>query len=106
MSWTNRGRPTWRALIRAVVGAAAAATLPAVAPTTVTAGPTGLVAAYGFEEGSGTTRGGCVGERQHGHARERDLDNAGKYGEALVVQRDERAGDGPGLGLAASLDAG
>ena len=47
------------------------------------AAATGLVAAYGFDEGSGTTVDRRVGERQQRHDHERDLGDAGKYGKAL-----------------------
>ena len=54
----------------------------ATATTPATATP-GLVAAYWFRGGVGDDAGGRVGERQHRHARERDLGGAGKYGKAL-----------------------
>ena len=54
----------------------------ATATTPAPRGPSGLVAAFGFDEGSGTsvTDGR---ERQHRDDRERDLGRAGKFGKAL-----------------------
>ena len=48
------------------------------------AAPSGLVAAYGFDEGTGTTDGRPLRQRQHGHARQRDLGRRpGKFNNAL-----------------------
>ncbi len=57
---------------------------PPTRPGAVTsAAPSGLVAAYGFDEGSGTTAADRSGQRQHGHALECDLATSGKFGNAL-----------------------
>ena len=63
------------------------------ATATVTAAArVGLVAAYGFDEGSGHDDGRPVGHRQQRHARQRDLGRAtaGKFGNALTLQRHEQ----------------
>ena len=47
------------------------------------AGPSGLVAAYGFDEGRGRDGADQSGNGNNGDDRERDVDGAGKFGKAL-----------------------
>ena len=60
----------------------------------------GLVAAYGFDEGTGTTTADQVGQRQHGHGREHDLVGRRQVRQRPLLQRHERLGDGQQLDLA------
>ena len=53
------------------------------APATTLAAPSGLVAAYGFDEGSGSTVIDALRQRQQRHDHERDWTTSGKYGKAL-----------------------
>lgn len=59
---------------------------PAVTPTAtvVAAGPSGLVAAYGFEEGSGTTAGDGSGHGYSGVISGATWTNQGRFGKALA----------------------
>jgi hypothetical protein len=65
-----------------VVGTAVVALL-AAAPAAGTAGPPGLVAAYGFEEGSGSTTADASGSGNAGTLVNATWVAAGKYGKAL-----------------------
>ena len=105
-SVASRPLPKSRVLGRLLVAGAAIVTLLAVAPTVGTADPSGLVAAYGFEEGSGTTTADASGNGNTGTLVNATWTAAGKYGGCVVVQRHERAGRHPGRGVAASVDAG
>ena len=70
-------------------------------PVTVanTGPPPGLVAAYGFDTGSGTAVTDAVGQRQQRHADERDLGrgDCGPLRQRALLQRHERLGHRPRL---------
>ena len=69
--------------------------------------PPGLVAAYGFDEGSGTTTRRPVGRRQQRHALERDLvDARGKFGKALSFNGTNAMVTVPDSNVARPDDAG
>ena len=52
----------------------------------------GLVAAYGFDEGSGTTTADQSGQRQHGHARRTRPGRPRQVRQGALLQRHERLG--------------
>ena len=74
----GRGRPSVAWLAVCVLGLSASAG--AAPPPPVT----GLVAAYGFEEGSGTTTADASGNGLTGTVSSATWTTAGKYGKALV----------------------
>ena len=55
--------------------------------------PPGLVASYGFDEGSGTTTADQSGGGNNGTLANTTWSTAGRYGKALSLQRHERDGD-------------
>ena len=73
-------------------------------PVTVanTGPPPGVVAAYGFDTGSGTAVTDGVGQRQQRHADERDVGGRDRrpVRERALLQRHERVGQHPRLELA------
>ena len=71
------------------------------APATTLAAPSGLVAAYGFDEGSGSTVTDALGQRQQRHDHERDLVDGWQVRQGVAVQRHQRDGHDPRLRLAA-----
>ena len=64
----------------------------------------GLVAAYSFNEGTGTTVHRLLRQRQQRHHQQRDLDHRGQVRRRPGLQRHQRTGDHHRLGLAASDD--
>ena len=66
--------------------------------------PTGLVAAYGFDEGSGTTVADASGNGHTGTITAATWAATGKYGKALQFNGIKRARHGPRRGLAAPLE--
>ena len=66
--------------------------------------PTGLVAAYGFDEGSGTTVTDASGNGNTGTITNATWATTGKYGKALQFNGTQRAGHDPRRRLAAPDD--
>ena len=79
---------------------------PRRSPTSTARRRRGLVAAYGFDAGSGTTAADQSGNGQHRHARERHVGRCGsrQVRQRALVQRHERARDRRRLGVARSDD--
>src|SRR6185295_4626702 len=79
----RRRRPMVRQVVR-VAGLAGAATLVALLLTSAsTSAPSGLVAAYAFDEGSGSTVSDASGNGNTGTISGATWSSAGKYGSAL-----------------------
>ena len=90
------------AVVAAVVGTGFVAAQPAKAAT-------GLVAAYGFDEGTGTTVTDASGNGNTGTTSNTTWAATGKYGKALQFNGTNALRHGPQRGLAAALvrdDAG
>ena len=68
------------------------------------AAPSGLVAAYGFDEGSGTTVTDASGNGNNGTISERDVVDGGQVRQGVAVQRHQRAGHDSRCGVAAPDD--
>ena len=62
---------------------------------TVAQVPVGLVAAYSFDDGSGTTAADSFGQWKRGHAGEYDLDHVRQVWRCAHVQRHEQPGEYP-----------
>ena len=93
------GRICVAVVIAVVIGVAELASAPASMAAT-----TGLVAAYGFDEGSGTTVTDASGNGNNGTITNATWVTTGKYGEALKFNGTQRAGHDPRRGLAAPVD--
>ena len=89
----GRRRPATSAAYSTV----AEATTPVAPPT-----PPGLVGAWAFNEGSGTTTADASGKGNHGNLDRRHLDDSGPLRQRPELQRLEQRGPGRRLGLARS----
>ena len=101
-NYSDAGRPPGTYYYKVTAEDAAGNVGPASsqATATVQAPSTGLVAAYGFEEGTGTTTADRIEQREHRHAVERDLVDGRQVRQRPVLQRHQRTGERPRLELA------
>ncbi len=76
------------------------------ASATTPAAPSGLVAAYAFDEGSGATVADASGNGNTGAVANATWVGCGQVREGVAVQRVQFGGDGPGCGVAASVESG
>jgi glucose/arabinose dehydrogenase/chitodextrinase len=78
------GNTTYRYRVRATDAAGNPSPYSAIASATTPAAPTALVAAYGFNEGAGTSVGDASGNNNVGAVSGAAWTTSGKYGKALV----------------------
>ena len=95
---------TYRYRVRAADGAGNLGPYSDIATATTRDGapPPGLVAAYAFDEGAGTTVADASGDGKRGHDRRRRPGRRGQVRKRAQLQRHQRPGDGPRLPVAAA----
>ena len=85
----------------ALAGAVAATAFVLISGSATPAATPGLVAAFSFDEGSGSTVADLSGNGNNGTVANTTWAAAGKYGKALSFNGTSAPGDDPRLGLAA-----